>query len=158
LHQGFPAGDCHTAAGLIKENFVLQYLHQRVVDAHPPACELLSRYRTNISALTAPLAQPQVAEEPPVQMQGTVRTCADAIATLCAALLKMDCFRFALSTFGVMAPEAVEGTALQENSGANTRAVMGGEAHDVEDETRGPGGKVDCRGSVSSHGLGMVHY
>jgi hypothetical protein len=64
-----------------------------------------------------------------------IRTDLDAGTATGATILGAGQMRFGDDAFGIMAPEAIQGTALKENRGADSRSIMNAETLDVEDAT-----------------------
>lgn len=64
-----------------------------------------------------------------------IRTDLDAGTATSAAVLGAGQMRFGDDALRIMAPEAIQGTALKENRGANPRSIMDAETLDVEDAT-----------------------
>jgi hypothetical protein len=83
-------------------------------------------------------------ELPLLEMKRTVGTRAYAVARPNTPFFKVDHIGLVPLALGVVAPPAVQGTALEKHRRSDSRSVVEREVHDVQHETdRGPrGGQV----------------
>ena len=81
--------------------------------------------------------QAQLGTAAELRVKRPVRARQDTIAAVNAAFIKVVYFRLVGLTFGVVAPAAVQRTTLEKNRSSDSRTIVQGETHDVEDETRG---------------------
>jgi len=69
-------------------------------------------------------------------MKRAMRTSGSAIATMDAAFVKVNQFRFVRLAFGVVAPAAIQWTTFEKYRRSNSWAIMERKTHEVEDKAR----------------------
>jgi hypothetical protein len=68
-------------------------------------------------------------------MKCAVRTYANAIPAVNAPFFKVNQFRFARLTLGVVTPATAQWTALEKYRGSNPRTIVERETHQIENKT-----------------------
>ena len=137
LHERLAARESHATFRLFKKNPVPENGVHDFPNGHPFAHDLPGGRRAGISARAAHRAIVHTRGQRTYSIRGFAkRTGLAALATSVAAVFENHNLGTRRLTFGIMAPRAAEWTALEEDGGANARAIVQGIFLDVEDQSR----------------------
>jgi hypothetical protein len=139
LSQGLPAGKGHSAAGFIHENPIFIYGGHDFRYIHAAADDLDRQRGTGLCAFAAGRAPASVQDRDIGDLsQGCCFTSQEALRTVFEASARPDHeFRCQGLPFGIVAPEAVQRAAFEEDGRPDPRPVVDRIFPDIEDQPFG---------------------
>ena len=133
-HRRFAAGERDAAAGVAVEGQIAEEERQQLVDLPVAADPFESAGRADLGAGAAAVAERAVEGDGRARAERFRRADGHAVAASDAVLLEEGDLRAGADRFRVVAPDAGQGAALEEDGRADARAVVEGVRPHVDDQ------------------------